>query len=392
LKKSLLKIIFTLVFLELFLGGTGRLTELTAFLTLRMCLFIVYMVLSIIYLIKKHTIPKEIVFIIAFFCFIMTFDSLIGYANGASSSVIFEDVKPLLNVFLLCYLSFSITKIEDIRYLIKLLKISSILLVVLHFVLFGLVLVFSDIGVIYSALSASNNEDSSNVMFFFKGDSGFVNYTGDLYLCVGFIVWEQYHKKSLVKYLALASLAIAIVLTGTRGLIFALAGVYIIKWLILKLNYKSLISLILGAVFIVGVYFQIKNNIGDKDNSDQTRYDTIGQVVDRINPVSFFVGHGLGVGVPVRPVHMEISYLEIFQKQGLIGLFWYFCILLIAYLAYKHSFIEDSIGLYMCVIFIYLLSFTNPYINHPLGITVIAVSIVSLIKLRQFEDQKVLLQ
>lgn len=389
-KKRFLSFIFTCVFLELFLGGTGRLIELNSVLTLRMCLFAGYMILIGLYFLLECPLPKQVIFIISLFLFLSTFGALIGFMNGANFSAVFEDIKPLLNIFLLCYLSYYIKNVQDIRYLLKLIKISSVLLVVMHLVLYYIFLRYSDIAMLYSALS-SDSGDNSSTIFFFKGDNGFVNYTGDLYLCVGFIVWDQYHKNSLLKYIVLAFLIIAIILTGTRGLIFALAGAYLIKWLILKINYRSLVYIVLGGVLVVAAFLQIRNSIGDKDESDQIRYDTIQQVVDNINPVSILIGHGFGIGVPIRPVHMEISYLEIFHKQGILGLFYYLSLFVISYLEYKKTNVENKIGFFMFVIFVYFLSCTNPYINHPLGISIISVAIICMIKLNGFKDQRELI-
>jgi len=375
----------TVVVLELSLGGTGRLVEFTSFLTLRMCLFLVYMGLILVYLILKRKLPVEVVVIMIFFLLLNILSSVIGYVNGAASADIFEDVKPLLNTFLLCYLAFSVKTAADIRYLLTLLKISALLLTVFHLVLYCIFLKYSDIAILYSAI---NSAESNNTVFLFKGESGFVNYTGDIYLCVGFIVWEQYTKNSWVKYVVLVLIMIAIILTGTRGLIIALAAVYFVKWLLLKFNYKSLIYIAFGFIIVLAVYLNLQGNIGDKDESDQTRYEQIDQVKQSVTPLSFVVGHGCGIGVPIRPIHMEISFLEIFHKQGLIGLVYYLTVLFVAYRAYKRSDQRNSIGLYMCVLFIFFVSTTNPYVNHPLGITVIAIAIISMLKLRELDKME----
>jgi len=378
-------LLLTVVLLELFLGGTGRLVEFTAFLTLRMCLFLVYMALIIVYLFLRRTLPIEIVILTCFFLIINLLAAINGFRNGAHFSDIFEDIKPLLNTFLFCYLSFSIKTPRDIRYILKLLKISAVILALLHIVLYSIYLVYHDIGVLYYII---NSAQSDNTVFLFKGESGFLNYTGDIYLCVGFIAWDEYHKNTFFKYVALTMILIAIVLTGTRGLIISLGAVYFLKWLLLRINYRSLVYVGIGAVMILAVFSNIQGNIGDKDESDQTRYDQIHQVGERVTPVSTIIGHGYGIGVPIRPIHMEISYLEIFHKQGLLGISYYIMILLIAYMAYKNCKRENVMGFFMFVLFIYFVSSTNPYVNHPLGITVLALALVSMLKLRGFEKNE----
>lgn len=370
--------------LELLLGGSGRLTEINSFLTLRMCLFIIYLIVVAVYLITRRKLHSSIWLIVAMFLTLMIFSAINGYLNGASFADIFNDIKPLLNIFLLMYLGYSIKTINDVAYLIKLIKISSICLIVLHFVLYYIYLKYSGIAIMYSALSSG--DDLNKTMFFFKGDFGFINYTGDLYLCIGFITWEQYHKNSFLKYLILFFLMISIVLTGTRGLIFSLGVAYLIKWVFLKFNYRSIVYSILGLLLIILVFNQIKDQIGDKEESDSIRYMAISQVKEKLTPLSVFIGHGFGIGVPIRPQHMEIAYLEIFNKQGIIGILYYVTVLFIVYYLYRKCPFEQGVGFLMFVIFVYFLSGTNPYINHPLGITILSISVISLIRIAGVKD------
>jgi hypothetical protein len=385
LKSKLLSVIFTCVMLELFLGGTGRLTEINSFLTLRMCLFLLYMALILVYLLMGRKLPKFVVFIILFFFFLCIFSSLIGYLNGAEPSAIFEDIKPLLNIFLLFYFAFSINSEEDVSYLIKLLKISSVLLIVLHIILYVIYLKLGDITYLYATLSP---DDGNSPMFVFRGDGGYVYYFGDIFLCITFLVCGEYQKKSIYKYLLMFFLMVAILITGTRGFLVSLALCYFVKWVILRFNYRSLIYLSIGVIIFLGAFLQLKSTVGDKDESDQTRIEQIKEVKERITPLSAIIGHGYGIGVPIRPIHMEISYLEVFHKQGIVGLLYYLTILLVSYLSFKNCTFENGIGFYLSIIFVFFISGTNPYINHPLGITIISFAIVAMLKIGVLEKTK----
>lgn len=386
--KYILNVIFTCVFLELFLGGSGRLVEFTSFLTLRMCLFCVYIPITLFFLIVRGYINKFIVIIVGYFLFSITIATIVAFINIKTATAgMFDDVKPLLNIFLLPYLYYSIDSVDKIKHLLKLLKISAVILAIMHLVFYCIYLQNSSIAQLTAVLS-TDAEDIDKTQFFFKGDSGYVNYTGDVYLCIGFIVWDQFHRNSLFKYIILCLLFVSIVLTGTRGLILATAGAYFIKWTFLKFNYKSITYILIGSFLTVLMFLNIKDSIGDKDESDQVRYNTINQVVDRINPMSVIIGHGFGNGVPERPGHMEISYLEVFHKQGVIGLVYYFLILLVGYIMYKRCSLKNGMGFFMFIWFVYLLTFTNPYINHPLGITIISIAIISMMKLGEFEKNE----
>lgn len=376
------KFILSIVLLELFLGGTGRLIEFNSFLTLRMVFFFIYLLISVYYLFRGEKLPILIYNILGLFLIINIISIFIGIVQGAEGSSIFEDIKPLLNIFLIPYLFFSIKNFGDIQLVIKLIKISSILLAILHLILFAIFINLQDSWALYTSLNPDNN---SNNVFILKGDNGFIFYTGDLYLCIGFLFWDLYSKKGFLKILALSFLSIAIILTGTRGLILALAFVYLVKYILFNINLKSLIYLLFGSILIGAVFFVTQSNIGDKNESDLVRYLQVSQVWDKITPFSLVFGHGFGIGIPIRPIHMEISYLEIFHKQGLIGLFYYSYILYVIFKKFNFSNSNYKIGMLLSVLFVFFLSGTNPYINHPLGITIISISLVCLMKFEKME-------
>jgi len=115
-------------------------------------------------------------------------------------------------------------------------------------------------------------------------------------------------------------------------------------------------------------------------------------VLTHANWSSVFVGHGLGQGTPSRPIHMEISYLEIFQKQGLFGLFlWFFPFTIIAFrfkklLTYNSYINSTALPWFASVLFFYGISFFNPYLNTPMGIGFIAVTMIVFRHLMNSEE------
>ena len=77
---------------------------------------------------------------------------------------------------------------------------------------------------------------------------------------------------------------------------------------------------------------------------------------------------------------MEISFLEIFHKQGLIGLTMWFSLFTLIFRLYLKSLkkkIQDKTNpFFVSALFTFILSFTNPFINNPLGITIVVITIV----------------
>ncbi|MCM1142653.1 MAG: hypothetical protein NC453_29120, partial [Muribaculum sp.] len=107
----------------------------------------------------------------------------------------------------------------------------------------------------------------------------------------------------------------------------------------------------------------------DRAGGDEIRLITFKQVYDKINVISIILGHGLGYGVEIRPVHMENSYLEIFHKLGLVGmLFWIYLFYWIHKLWQSTKIIKTCTILYIGVVMLYVQSMFNPYINNPIGL------------------------
>ena len=190
--------------------------------------------------------------------------------------------------------------------------------------------------------------------------------------------------RSLKDKVITALIYLSIVLTLSRGLILMTSIVYIFYILFISkkkwLKFFLFLFGIIAFIYLLPVYLEA---IGDKSASDQVRIDTFDQVIDRINIFTIFIGQGFGNGVPIRPERMEISYLEIFHKQGILGLsFWVILLFLNFYLCHKikkHR--EIALAFVLSVCFVYLQSFTNPFVNNPIGISIITLSIVCMYKM-----------
>lgn len=199
-------------------------------------------------------------------------------------------------------------------------------------------------------------------------------------MVVGLIFWIH-GKKSKWKNIAILIITAAMILTGTRGFILMFGFVYALFYGIPMLMRLNLKVLLLAAVLAIGsIYFFGNFEIGDKALSDSIRIQQLVQVAERINPVSLFIGHGFGVGVPVREVHMEIAYLEVFHKQGLLGLASWALFFIFLYNAYIRAKNFEGIrkAFLLGVTFVLLLSLTNPIFNNPIGISLFMIALASL--------------
>lgn len=118
----------------------------------------------------------------------------------------------------------------------------------------------------------------------------------------------------------------------------------------------------------------------EKSNSDikNLKYKT-----KEKSKFNILVGKGLGIGVPIRPVHMELTYLEIFFKQGLLGLsFWLFILLYCIYkfkLAIKNKIdLNDILPWLTGVFIVYLQSITNPLLVNSIGMSFVIIAMIIL--------------
>jgi hypothetical protein len=83
---------------------------------------------------------------------------------------------------------------------------------------------------------------------------------------------------------------------------------------------------------------------------------------------------------------MEISYLEIFHKQGILGLiFWsyVFTLLVKRYLSAKKT--DVAHAFFYGTLFVFFQSLTNQFINNPIGLSMLLVTLVVLDVLRKDE-------
>lgn len=378
----LLKLIFVPIFYELVLGGGGRYLEIGP-LTVRMLFFILAMLLSLIYYLKKKKIKKNVAILIASFTIITCLDALISIANGVKAELILGDLKPLMFFYMILFFSLVINDVNDINKASLIIKRGALILGIAYIVIITLLF----LGKIdFMSFYTTQNEIGE---VFFKSDSLFF-YKGFLYLCIGFFFFLL--QKRWYNNLAALFLFTSIVLTLTRGFILFSALIYV--YYIFFINKKTLSKLLfffIGLILIIIVVPFFLETLGDKSDSNAVRYVQIDQVLSNVTPLSLFIGHGFGVGVKIRPIGMEISFLEIFHKQGILGVsFWLgmFSYIFLMYFNIKNEMYKDiALPFLLSVVFIILQSGTNPFMNNPIGLSMILITFVVFSKLLELQKR-----
>lgn len=371
--RSLLKILFIVTLLELFIAGGGRVFEIGP-ITLRIVLFFLNIGITSFLYIHRERFPKYIIALSSVAAVALITHSLIGLVNGAAVAAILEDIKPLFYFFSILFFSYYVDRTERVYVIVSLLKKSSLFLA-LAYLCIQILFFLGRLDFLWFYSFANTHISPSD--FIFRGTEGLFFYKGFIYMVVGLIFWIH-SESSFTKNVAVLIIITAMILTGTRGFILMFGVVYALFYgipFLLKLNWKFLV---LALILITGsIYFFGNFEIGDKALSDSIRIQQLTQVFQDIGPISLFIGHGFGVGIPVRPVHMEVAYLEVFHKQGLVGLLLWGGFFMVLYNAYvlqtNYANIRKAFLIGIC--FVLLVSFTNPIFNNPIGISLFMIAL-----------------
>ena len=395
---SLSKAFFLILLLEVFLGGAGRLTTLGP-LTLRMYLFIIGMMLFIFcFFFAGKKLMKATIIIMGMYLALMAIGIVCGLVNSSDYSLLLADVKMLSFFLILPLFDLMIKDKNMVERIIRLLKLSTLIMAAAYLIF--LVILHLEIIpflTLYDAMSKPEYFDE----FGFRGQSAVI-YKGFIFMCVGYFFF-LFNKRSFRNNLNIILVFSAILLTLARAyilLIFLLTLFPILHRFLFARKNKILNMVVISVVIITAIALvpTLLEIIGDKSTSDNIRVVQLRQVGQMVNPMSVFIGHGFGVGVPIRPGHMEIMYLEIFHKQGLLGLaFWFF---ILTYILFKYNRyrtyckkmkIESAIDTRPFVygtIFLYLQSLFNPYLTNSMGMTFLFITLIVFERLKTFNEQK----
>ncbi|MBL6449791.1 hypothetical protein JMN32_26000 [Fulvivirga sp. 29W222] len=348
---------------------------------------------------RKEKINTQYLTLVFVFIAVTAFSTLIGFLAGADHTLIFQDIKPLSYFLILPFFALTIQNKGLLIPISKLFIYGSLFLSITYLITISLI----NGGII--SFKAFYGLTSQTEELFYRGELAFF-YKGFVFLSIGLIF--TYFIRPKFSVIIAAIIILALILTFTRGFIFALfltAFTYLLQHTV-KLKFKLPILFILLMATVALVYygndiysgvsriisktdlkygftrqFEPDKLLGNREFSDNERKKQLNQVLEHTTIRSTFIGHGFGVGVPVRPVHMEISYLEIFHKQGLLGLlFWgaIFILLTKKFLASKASQFAISNAFYFGSLFIFFQSATNQYFNNPIGMSFILVALVCL--------------
>ena len=371
---------------ELFLMGSGQDLPLAGGLTLRWLNFFIGVGASLYMFVRSDDFPKSILAFILVYTAQLLIGWMLAFIFDSEMAYLMVDFKPLIYFYIVLFFYYMMTSELMIKRVVDILLLCVKIMTVLYLIYMTL----TDILGLFSMTGENYHSVDDSGSFMFRGIGSSLFYKGFVYLPIGALgfFWRK-------QYVWMALSILAIYFTYTRGLyvllVFGLLAFYLKthEVNIFKIVGLMLVVLLLYEVAEVLEIFQFDDTyLENREESDSVRLITIDQVFDRITWWSLLVGHGFGQGVPERPAHMEISYLDIFHHQGLFGLaFW--VALFIAILKYGNSvvgkFKEEAAFFMTAAMMIFLQSCFNPYINNSIGMSITLLAFVICYRLSQDE-------
>jgi hypothetical protein len=344
-------------------------------LTVRMWLFLAAVAYAIWTALAARKLSWASVQVSTVLAVTLLFAFTIGVSQNAQLDLVVEDIKPVLYFYMLLFFEATIRTLRDVEKVVRIIKRVGLLLCVMYAIVFALLLTkVVSFVVLYAATAVFQDE------LFFRGDSGMFLYKGSIYIGIAFFFFVFSENKR--SKLGAAICVLGLVATGTRGFLAALALTGVVYLLMSEIRAVRKVLLLAFISLLAVIGFAVISNPEAQAASDRERIITFAQVMEKVNPVSIFFGHGFGLGVPERPVHMELAFLEVFHKQGVLGLAWWAIVFVLLFARFRkasktperklaHAFL-------LSVLFVFVESWTNPWITNPIGMAALLLALASL--------------
>ncbi len=419
------KVLLTLFFVELFVGGGGRLIDF-GFLSIRQVLFVLLVLTFMFRIIQKRAFldkqvntfirfnPLTILIYLLIGSFV--FASVTGFINDHSLSDIVTDFFRVSFIGAYFPLAYYIT---DDRFskerIITLLKYSALAVSLFTIIvsILGKTIFSPDFHAYWSFMNYIMNDD----LFFRPSRSVF--YKSHFFVLVALIISLNAvlaKKYSKIDILNVIFCSISVLWSETRGFLLAfmiamitivlfdariltapikkfaakMKAIFTTKQFVKKMLISMVIVLSVPVLFNYMTLERFENTSEEKETKNKgkkkqmedvddvsvsSRVDDIYYSIDILkDPVYLVLGAGYGQEIGERVTGIEMSFLDILVEQGLIGLAVWLSLCLYAFYNYhvvykqKRGISTLEISLLAAFMGMLLLTNINPFINNPIGI------------------------
>lgn len=416
--------LLTVFFLELFIGGGGRLLEFGP-LSIRQVIFLTLIatyVTRIFYTksffnsnVNLFISKKYATYSVYALLFWFVVSSIIGILNQHSFSIIMMDFLRVSFLGLYFPLAYYISEERfKLSWVINLLKIATLIIAIftIGIDVTGRFILKDNFNEFYIAINnAFPNE------LFFRPSRG-VFYKGHFFLLFGLIIstnqWLN-RKQTKLDMVNVVLAIVSIIWSETRGL---LIGYMVAIFFIALLDYKVLLTPIIGffnrlkamvskpnrkklilyfcILISVPLLYQNmtlsrfndmplasnqtnsthKKNSKVNDVSINARLYLLQASKDIVleKPQNMIIGNGYGTKIGDRIDGIEMSFIDILVEQGLVGVLLWLNLCLLPFIYYfkvykkEKRLLYTQISLLACVVAMVLLTNINPFLNSPIGL------------------------
>lgn len=373
--------LLVLVLVELLLGGNGYLIEIGG-IRLRVLLFCLCMASVAVHFLARpsNSLAWEIWFLMALFAAICAIGIATGMLHGNPTSFILAELKALSYFPMLLFFAITIRNFNDIQLTVRLIIrcgiLQAVLFIGLLILMHGGVLGYSSV---YSFLSQSdefifrhNPDDVFFVGFFYKG-------AFHLAIAGLFLLFYPSKKNFLLALLMILALALSM----TRGLMAALLVSLALAALFVPRRDWLLMLVFAITVGTTALLLTQGLTLLQRPVSDQIRINDIRLIAEQLGVSDALLGKGMGAPIGERS-RIEITYLEVFFKQGLVGLSLWAALLLVnirAFLRMRGSARMLALPFLLSTFFVYAATATNTFLTGSIGMSTVLLSTTSLLAL-----------
>jgi hypothetical protein len=373
----MIKMLFTITLLELFLGGGGRLFEIGPG-TLRMLLFAPCLLIGLFALLaqKRITDGQMLAAGLAAAYLLIHLPGLVnGTLHGADPTDMLTELQQSLYWLAAPFFALVLQSEAMVRRSAALVEFAGVALAGLYLaILIGAALGYIDFAALYAALNNSGE-------FVGRGEHLFF-YKGFLYLGIATVFLVALPGRHRV--LLLGVVGTALVMTLTRGFLLATAGAVLVM-LMLQGRSRAVgfgLALAVVAVLVVWIYLPSDAIVESRSISNSQRIDDAVYVADHLSAGTFLFGEGFGSLINDRPV-IENTFMWVFWDLGITGLvFWLAPLALCTryFLAITRNSTDYRLacGFYFGVVVVYIETLSNPFLNNPIGLSFVMIALFSL--------------
>jgi hypothetical protein len=424
------RILLVVVLIELLLGGNGYLFQFWS-VRFRVLLFPVCVAWVLGRLVMRSADGRSpaIWRLLLAFTASTAVGTLIGLAHGNRLAAILSELKPLSYFPMLLFFATTIRSREDIALVARLVVACGIIQAAAYLLLL--------------AAEYFNVFSQADVFLFLRQSDEFVfRQDSQSRLCLGFFYKAAFHLGVAVLLVLFAVpkarmvigalLTAALALSMTRGLM--LAAVLSTVWgaCIIPTRRRKVIALAVIAFGAVLQYAALqleqrpsaspslqaeKLGASSQDDSrdalsvadlagkvgrfgedhimsrvwrygDSLRMRDFRAVFGALDLPSAIIGKGLGAPLNGRD-RIEVTYLELFHKQGLLGLSFWLALLVVIAVLYKGLSWDNklqSLGFMLSALYVYAATATNPFLTGSMGMSVVFISLCVMLVLTREQD------